>query len=265
MTYVVKVSLKLHWGFSIKKPTFSASEPCYKIPPPTTLIGALAKSLHYIEESSEILVLKNGYCSSTAALLDYCIWASLAIKDENIIPRFGPPVSTDISRILLAPYVRAEHSGKPIYKFAVQPHGKVYAPGFSLEIAYFSEKREKAEKIFKLSWLLTSLGSKESIVSVNDVRILKVKIKDEMYSKTSFYFPAKLGEVLSENFIVEELSLPSLEWYKIGVKDVFSLQENFIVPTGSVNVKILEEGLILTDGEDEYIVPRDLFYGDGKT
>jgi len=88
--------------------------------------------------------------------------------------------------------------------------GKTYIYG-GFVIAYLiNEKRIQSlignnweEKLKFSAWNITRIGSKESIVSINDVRIIEAKEVKENSVKTKFYFPSVCAKDILGNYYTE--------------------------------------------------------------
>ncbi|RLG87853.1 MAG: type I-A CRISPR-associated protein Cas5 [Thermoprotei archaeon] len=261
--YLLKVDISFHWGFSVKKPFYSATQPCYRVPPPTSLLGALARGVQYLKRGSEVIVEQSAYYSSVKLLLETVPYTFFSFRDVNVEPTLGLPVTMDITRVLLAPYLRAEHAAKPEYRFGIQPHGKVYAPCLKATLGYLIKEIEEdyvdLNVLEKAAWCISSLGTKESLVAVHRVQLLKLKKLDRREVSTKFWFEKDLVEnTLLGSYLIESLPLPSLEGYKIGIRDVFKQHKVFIVPLIEVKVSVNERALCLSDGEEVYVVPKEV-------
>jgi len=256
---VLKVHIKLHWGFSVRKPFFSASQPSFKVPPPTTLIGALSRALAYSKKMPEVLVISSGkktYYSSTIKLLKYCKWASLALVDENLLPREGLVETHDIMRAVIAPYVRRENIPRGML-YAPQAHGRIYSPDLDILVTYFVED-PYAEQLQKIAWGITALGCKESIASTVDIKVLNLKEYKENIVKTRFYFEKDLAEDVKGDYIEDYLTLPSEEHFELA-STKYTLT-TFIIPLSVVLARINpDKALALSDGQDIYIVNKEVF------
>jgi len=261
--YLLRVDISFHWGFSVKKPFYSATQPCYRVPPPTSLLGALARGVQYLKRGSEVVTERSAYYSSVKLLLKVIPYTFFSFRDVNVEPTLGLPVTMDITRVLLAPYLRAEHAAKPEYRFGIQPHGKVYAPCLKATLGYLikedMEDYVDLSVLEKAAWCISSLGTKESLVAICGVQLLELKKLDKREVPTKFWFERDLAEnTLLGSYLVESLPIPSLEGYKIGIKDVFRQHRVFIVPLTEVKVRVNERALCLSDGEEVYVVPKEV-------
>ncbi|RSN72531.1 MAG: type I-A CRISPR-associated protein Cas5 [Thermoproteota archaeon] len=258
MLYAVKAILELHWGYSVKRPVFSASQPALLIPPPTSLLGALARAVAYFKEWPETIMIKGKLYSSASLLIQDVPWTALALADERFIgPILGLIETRDMIRALIAPYQRREHAypGSRVL-FGVQPHGKIYAPSMHLYVIYFTRTRD----IEKYIWSITSLGNKESTVSVSDVRIAEVELNaGDNEIETLYCFPSSLGEVIEGKFLKEVLSKPSLEHYELGVaRDLAKNWEEFVIPLTQTRVRLHEGAVAVRVNDETVIVPQEV-------
>ncbi len=262
----VRVLLKLHWGYSIKHPSFSAGQPSLRYPPPTTLFGALSYPLAVMRGLPE-LVLEEGDLYSTAArMLGQVLWACFRFDGFN--PRMLLE-TRDISRVLIAPYVRAEN----VYPgsqniWAVQVHGKVYAPGLTLDVVYLT-RDEIVEEVARAAWGIVRLGCREALVSVENVMVLEARLVEGVgVVKTAYSFPLSLARACKGSYTVETLPAPYTldklrSWYKMAVvKDPMVFLEDYVIPHGIVEVEPSKEAQVVEVKEIGYLIAsRNLVTG----
>lgn len=261
---VVKALLSYHWGFSVRKPFFSAQQPTFRVPPPTTLMGALARAFASASGWPETFRSNGGLFSSAARLYRACPWATAAIVDENVLPSVGPVETRDVMRAVIAHYLRRENVEPGAVMFAPQPHGKVYAPGFKLLAAFLFTDDGEAREASRLAWSICAVGCKESLVSVEDVRLLSLDRVSDRLVETRFYFEKALARKgPATGFIEEDMTMPSSEHYQVARVKVNV--ETCIVPLGPVRVEVAEDkALVLRDEEgDCYIISKDRVGGLG--
>ena len=263
---VVKAVVEFHWGYSIKRPAFSAAQPALLVPPPTTLLGALAKAAASLKGWPEAFAAAPGGAlySSAARILELVPWAALALRDERFVsPLLGIFETRDITRALIAPYLRrANVRPDSPFLFAVQPHGKVYAPSMRADVLFLARSREVGEWALGLQ----SLGSKEGVVSTLDVEVAEARPRGASGAvETSYYFPSRLRRLASGSAAREVLSMPSREYYRLGeVRDVASESEEFVVPLGRVAVTPSPDAAVIEDPSGEAVlVPRAIFAAGG--
>ncbi len=254
MVKAVKASIVFHWGYSIKHPMYSASQPALKFPPPTALIGAL--SYPYIRTSgSEVNSVGNQLYSSSVAILDRILWT--CYKVVNIHPGILVE-SRDIVRVSIAPYIRSEHV-YPGSKFlwAIQVHGKICAPTLKLDTV-FIVRSESAKDLSHFAWGIVRVGSRESIVSVESVDIFDVETEKSNVVSTSFCFPKRLAQSISGGYVEELLPTLSREWFMLRViRDVSAYMQTYIIPVEKVEASLSSEAAALyVKGLEPIIVPR---------
>ncbi len=257
MVKALRIVIELHWGYSVKHPFFSASQPSFRFPPPTTLIGALAFAIASREIGTEILVEKDGLYSYTAELLDDIPW--VAYRFLSIDPACIAE-TRDLTRVLIAPYVRRDnvYPGSP-YVWAVQIHGKVYAPATEIEILYIV-RDSIAGKAARCAWGIARLGTKESIASVRSVELLEVGTVASDVIETSYSFARSLAEPIEGVYTVSRLPIPSREWYRLGaVRDPSRYLDDYVVPRAMVRARVTERGAALKVGSlGIVIVPKQV-------
>ncbi|RLE64303.1 MAG: hypothetical protein DRJ38_05810 [Thermoprotei archaeon] len=257
MVKALRVVLELHWGYSVKHPFFSASQPSFRFPPPTTLIGALVFAIASRRNGVEILAESDGLYSYTAGLLNDVPWATCRVL--NIDPRLLIE-TRDLSRVLIAPYVRSDnvYPGSQ-YLWAVQTHGKVYAPILTLDVVYMV-KGSSVKDIARYAWGITRAGTKESIVSVRSVELLDINTIVDNIVETNYGFPRSLAEPVKGVYTETRLPIPSREWYRLGaVRDANLFLDDYVMPVDVVTVRIRDIGIALRVGDvGAVIVPREV-------
>ncbi|MEM2197022.1 MAG: type I-A CRISPR-associated protein Cas5a [Sulfolobales archaeon] len=232
------------------------------VPPPTTLLGAL--TMASLNSEPEVSILGGKLCSSSARIVDDVPWAALALIDERFVTPLGLIEVRDLSRAMIAPYLRRAHvyKGSP-QLFGVQPHGRIYAPSMRVHVLFITKKEGLAEWVFAIR----RVGSKESIASAIDLRVRETVIEDPSDNvKTRYYFPARLCEKISGKYIRDSLSVPKKENYSLGaVYDLSKIWEEFIIPLEEVNVQPTQEAAILRDPDGEpVLVPREVLKTDQR-
>jgi len=251
---VVKVLFSYHWGFSVRKPFFSAQQPTFRAPPPTTLIGSLARAFAVARRWPEAFEEDGRLYSTAARLYKVCPWATAALIDENVIPSIGPVETRDAIRAVIAHYLRRENIKPSVALFAPQPHGKVYAPSFKLLASFIFTDEAEAREASRLAWSIPAVGCKESLVSVKDVRLLKAEEIVEELVKTRYYFEKSLARRYpATGFMEEDMTMPSTEHYQLARVKVNV--ETCIVPLRPIRVEVIRnKAMILKDEEGDYYI-----------
>lgn len=176
-----KVFLRLHWGYSIRRPSVKERS-AFLLPPPTTLIGALS---YYKFRGIDTDIANTSTASATYKLKNIKASAKLESPASYI---------EDIENQIVAPYQK-----RPEIKFNIIPVGKVYSPDGRLVIVYITDKITR-EELEKMSWGIIRIGCKECLVSVEDVEIGEAK-KVSGIMKTCYYFPANVKVIEGRDII----------------------------------------------------------------
>ena len=245
---VIKAYIELHWGYSVKKPLYTATQPSFKIPPPTALLGALAYSASVIEEDyREIVKIGDDLGSKVLKYLDVCPWVTYRLLDHEFrhVDTRVLAETKDIVRIIQSLGVRTEHIrvGSAML-WGIATYGKVFMPGSFIEALFVARK----EGLERYVWGLTRLGTRESIISVNNVELIDFEVVDKADEvETPYIFPRSLATQVEGEYDVVELPKPQLEWFifKLG-KVPSELIEHFIVPVkGAVKVRPSNKAYII--------------------
>jgi len=241
----------------VKRPVFSASQPALLVPPPTALVGALARAASYFHGWPEVIRDGSIMRSSACFLLDRIRWAATALVDERFVgPLLGLVETRDLTRALIAPYQRTDnvYPGSPLL-FGVQPHGKVYAPSMKVAALFLATD----ERVADYARCILSVGSKESVTSVDEVAVSRAEVFDAREVETRYYFPSNLAEVLPDpeggRAVRELLSLPDASHYELArAKDLRANLREFVVPLDRVRVRLAEDAVAVLDPEGEVVV-----------
>jgi len=231
----LRIKAEYHWGYWIRVPYSSKLQLSLPLPPPTTLLGALASGL--VKEgllkgpnggklSGELLItsIKVGRrgrvdLRSPASLLDDAlITASAALSDKRYAF-----VTEDVSKYvtLLFQAKIMEEVGEeriprrylPKYRTGAICCGKIYYPSGPIEAAYLFDltklenmvDEDPAHALEIAAWNINRIGSKESLVTIKKVSCMELSKSDigKGVVKTKFYFPSSAGRALSDPFYTE--------------------------------------------------------------
>lgn len=157
------------WGHFIKPPYLSLGGASLPYPPPTTLIGALAypyykhKNLH-----GEILYIEGTPHSPAVELLNYIKYASIGYLEPTVSQII------DINKYYTFAYLREEYRKDESMWTSITGVGKTYV--LSKAVALYLVKKEYAELLSKVAWGISRIGSKESLVAVTNVHLIKEPI-----------------------------------------------------------------------------------------
>ncbi len=244
--YFLKVSVQPHWGYALRVVPFSKSKPALPVPPPTTLIGALAYPLNIMLGIPE----NNGEVSGADRYRN--LFISVNARIDVPIIKYG-----DITRVF---WYRKEEKTVQSDAISLEKVYSVSGEG-SIDIIYVVDENE-AERvvgdlnILKLAaWGISRIGSKESIVSVKDVELRKANLVERDKIETDYYFMgyAKLikGDLISFDIVDfrEYVIGDYVNAKKVPLNVPYSMRRQ---KSEKVWVTI-ENGKVFTDGVDEVI------------
>jgi CRISPR-associated protein Cas5a/b/c len=170
-----RVLLKLHWGFSVSVPSAAKAKASFLLPPPTTLKGALSFAKYRGVDS-----LKGG--SPAKEFEDVFAFARFS---DNTLASY----TEDVVRNVVLLFQREERRKEKNYWYNIVPTGKVISLSGELLVVYVTDKISKDE-LEKMAWSIIRIGSKESLVSVENVEVGEAKEVKGKKVKTKYYFPA---------------------------------------------------------------------------
>ncbi|BAB64981.1 putative CRISPR-associated protein Cas5 [Sulfurisphaera tokodaii str. 7] len=239
-----------HWGFSIRVPKASAGGKSFPYVPISTILGALSKS--YCENYA----VKNG-TSCTKEFIDKykgsLFWVAYGADESRLLPY------SDIMREQRVSYKQKKYRSAEKLRdwFGVSAFGKTYGESVKFSIAVLL--KDKVEDFVKYSWQIISLGSKESLVTIEHVEVVDVEESEEEQFSTSFFIPQ---QCLIDTGDFELQELPVLSTYNLTKEPDEGVFDKFWVPIrgpligGEVKVKkdaINEQCTVYRAGE-KYVV-----------
>lgn len=200
----LKVRGRFGWGYSIKSLEVSKDQTPLSIPPPTTLIGALANSFFRVigKETGEVVtetIDRYEYIGSPVAKFSrYFKVAAITMEDSRGIPY------KDINRYVTLHFHRTSKNRRyqPEYMMGAILNGRVYCPGCKFTVIYIfdiSKLREEygsgIDKYLLIAgWEIDRIGSKESIVEILNSKLLDVRVINNTQVTTRYYFPYRSFE-----------------------------------------------------------------------
>lgn len=180
MSLILTATLRSHGIIALRVYPQSKMRISFKHPPPTSLIGALAYPL-FRDYRKEIMFDKNGKVGSTAENLKKML-IGVAVRSKGGIiygPLFrinrlyhGVADSAVTSLPITVNYSENEYLITVVYVFDDEKLG-----------SYTARDLERA------AWGITRLGSRESIVSVDHVRMFRSELREVNTARTSFSYP----------------------------------------------------------------------------
>ncbi|MEM1554720.1 MAG: type I-A CRISPR-associated protein Cas5a [Thermoproteota archaeon] len=234
-----------HWGFSVRVVTESAGAISYHVPPPSTLMGALAYGLVINRAYPEVIVENEKTIkSSVAKLKDVVKWATFAFVNGS--SKISAVRYSDFIRSFRLPYQRGVRHEEPDYWYGISASGKVYALGTGFKILYFLNTKSLEEngisdlELFKAAYSIIRLGAKEGIISITGVSISKKMSKVSPPINTDYYFPCRLGEIANTDY--ERISLPIIKdaiWeFRPSTPIYIHEHEEYYIPKRSIGFTI---------------------------
>ena len=219
-----------HWGFSIRVPLQSAAGKSYPVPPPSTIIGALAKP--YCVNNIGYSVNRDTSCTidfiKHKILTGEVKWITYGLIKGAAVPY------SDISRELRSPYKQS--SKRSISDaFGVAAFGKTYSPSSEFIIIIILGDSAVDSDWVKLSWQITSIGSKESLITITNVGINAVNESVSEFKRVVTYFPTLCIKSTQGLYGIEEVELTIFNKYNLTsslntLTQALPYSELFIVP-----------------------------------
>lgn len=245
------VKANTHWGFSIREPGFTAASPSLPLPPPTTIVGALAASYAKLKELPEVI---NG--RSTAAILlqkGYVAYALAGFINGKTT------LQQDLTRILIIMYQKRK---TPNHWFAAHAIGKTYAIGELLMM--YIVRNDIAESLSKAAWGITRVGTRESLITVKEVKVLDIEKLDKKIINTPFYVEESLVKPISWARPLEfwELNPDSFRVKSVPKRVVYYVPYSAGIYGGFMRVRISNEASVIKVDEFEAIIPSKLVRGE---
>lgn len=265
--YFLYVKAKVYWGFACRIIPFGKSRITLKMPPPSTLIGALAYPLARLKDWTEVVMERKVKLSGANRILNF-------ISSAHAKMDFIPLVRGDLSRVYWYYVLRKEvkTDAVALEKVYVNP-----LPGKAdsiIEMIYLIDQ-DKAEKTLGSEWLnlleacawaISRIGQKEGMISVSDVRLSKAGLIKDGEVMTRFYFPL---EACSEMPVGSWIQETFVDVWETGMGDYSGGRSiTFAIPFSSieqkpvdVNVKLSDRGVAMNcDGRIVVTLKRWLGY-----
>jgi len=218
------VTLRSHGIIALRVSPQSKMRISFKHPPPTSLIGALAYPL-FSEDRREMVISEDGKVKSVADMLrDMLIGVTISSKGGLM---YGP-----LFRINRLYHGVAESAVTSL------PVTVTYSECDSpLRVIYIFDDEKLTNytinDLKRAAWGITRIGSRESIVNVEDVKASKVEISNTEVAKTSFSYPFEKVKSVKGRYDVELV----VDWRRSEVGDysrvdkikmAYPLEENVV-------------------------------------
>lgn len=250
--YAVFVEASVFSPISVFTPYATTSANTYLLPPPTTLVGALAYA--YKRSLNDFKELAEDGTSPAAEMLEKVLYASAGTDEPYAIVK-------SIERVYQHIYLRKEHWSKADMAYTVGARSAVIAR--KLYVFYILADKT----IAKYSYGIIRIGRKEALVAVNDVVVEpleEVLAEGEKSCDTVFYFPLSIASEYSPRGSWVEVDMPKLARENLAKKSIVT--EKYVVPKPFVSTKAtvsLNDGgavVIMRLGGKSFAIPipRDI-------
>jgi len=243
------VTLRFHWGYSIRNYFASKVTDTYTIPPLNTVIGALAmancvRNGMHIENVSRASNAKN-----FASRIKY---ATFMLKYRPL--KFTSLLRYSTSIYWLTAYDVFQRETKLSELFNAMQFGlNSYLNGI-MNILIVTDL-EKADL-----YSITRLGSKESIVSVISVKEVAGKKIDKgsIIKNITFSFNKDLAENIIGNFFIETIPSYNEAFYNFFMQPTDIVTETVCIPNPIVSLTTSKEACLFSTDVGNAIGPSDL-------
>jgi CRISPR-associated protein Cas5 subtype I-A len=251
--YAVLVKTSTFGPIATFVPYSTVSANTYPLPPPTTLVGALAYA--YLRSRNNFRELAGDGASLASELIkSRTVLYAVAGVDEPFT------IIQTTERVYQHIYLRAEHRKRIDMAYTVGVRsGTILKNLYMFFITYDSE-------LAKYCYAITRVGRKESLVAVENVEItpLSRAITESRYCETYFYFPLSIAEEYGPPDMWIQIDMPTLVQENFAKRGVVT--EKFVVPKPftltRATVRLNESGVVLKvrsgDKVFEIPVPRSI-------
>ncbi len=261
MISLVLVETIFSWGYILKPPYLALGGKSLPYPSPTTLVGALTYPyMRYRGDAREIIFIDRKPHSPAVNLLDKVKYAVMGYLKPSSIQ------VVDINKYASYGYLRGTYRERKEMWFSIMGVGKNYTPYKSV-IAYLV-KREHIEEIGKIAWGITRIGSKEGLVSVKKVTVIREpETITRKRVKTIFPVPARLVKTPMDNYDKIKFWRLCRETYST-IKDPSEYMEDYYVPRhvggvygGEMTVELEpDKSTLYNTPYGPLVIPKDIIW-----
>jgi CRISPR-associated protein Cas5a/b/c len=214
--YAVLVEISTFGPISVFIPYASTSANTYLLPPPTTLVGALAYA--YKRSLNDFKELDEDGSSPAFEMIDkgLVLYASAGVDEQYSFTK-------SVERVYQHIYLRSKYWSDVDMTYTVGVRSATIAR--KLLAFYIVSSKDVA----RCSYGIVRIGRKESLVSVDNVVIapLKEVLSNERSCDTVFYFPLSIAKKYSGDTWIE-VDMPKLVKENFEKKTVVT--EKYVVP-----------------------------------
>ena len=251
--FTLKVEAALHWGLAPRITPYSKARKALKLPPPTTLIGALAYPYTRYKRLPENI----SPTLSSATLLSKIIVSAHAFLNA------AATIYGDINRVYW--YHKAKGQAKTdavaLEKIYLTPLGKMRYPILNIVYVIDPDRAEEllgfwwSETLEALAWSITRIGNREATVSTLSVEPETVTPEKAGEIETRYYIPSNVVKsIKSGEYTLQEYVPPTVE-----IGDYANVERlPYIIPYSflegkptRVSLELKEEAIVLRVGQDK--------------
>jgi CRISPR-associated protein Cas5a/b/c len=275
----VLMKMRLAWGFSVKVPKEAKAQSAYSIPPPTTLIGAVCRYLAVSQGLGEIVTYEEKRKKKLASAVSRFapMFRAASAFYEHVQQEKTRSIGKyweDPLRFQVLQFQKKVRRGEPEYRFNLVPAGKVFFPG-GIVVAGLLGSEEEAVKVLGSRWAetlrdacyaVTCLGSKEGIVEVLEVEVMRSVNTKRGEFETRFY---QRRDLVKEVEVVQRSAFFGLfgtyveRFWEVGYEwGEHQEQVEYVVPgtrdpvtSCRMIVRPVDNAVVCEVGEDGILVP----------
>ncbi|MCL7389803.1 MAG: type I-A CRISPR-associated protein Cas5a [Thaumarchaeota archaeon] len=237
--YALLVELGVFLEVSIGPPLIGPASPPLPVPPPTTLLGALAYP--YLREQGvpEVVYVDGKPCSPAVRIIEKVHYASAGF--------YGRIEQRTLERVIQAFYLREQYLSDVKKLWSVSQRGFTSYADDRLYLFYIVSDPELA----KYAYGITRVGRKESIVVVRNVIVkpLEELISKERDGSTIFYTPKNCAKVCEGSFEFKMSKLHKDNLCKTVKPEI--LEEYYVPGFDGMKCRASDEGVFLWLPVDE--------------
>ncbi|MEM4429831.1 MAG: type I-A CRISPR-associated protein Cas5a [Thermofilaceae archaeon] len=238
--YALLVRLSLHSPISVFVPLTSISADSFLLPPPTTLVGAIAYP--YFRLRGSYMELVND-CSPAVEL----------VEQGKVLYAAAAPVYTyvtfrTVERVYQHIYLRKDYWSRLEMAYTIA------ARRCTLTDQLYAFYLITDPELIRCAYGIVRVGRKEGLVSVEEVIFEEASkiIRDDTECETRFYFPRAIAQDYDRDAgVIERLPRLTPENFRKSISDPRSIPyEEYVVPSPlslkPVSVILGERGVVMT-------------------
>ncbi len=242
MFHYVKADIKSSGVMAIRSVPQSKMRMAYHYPPPGTLVGALSYPLLHLKNSrKEVIYEGKNFKSAAEEVLPFVKWATVSVSERPKV--YGTLLK--INRLYRGSVDSGVTSMPFSLNYGVKDHKLTVI--YLIDCEVLQKYGYTLKEVERAVWGITRIGSRESIVSVENVEMGRAELKRTEEANTRFAF-------LVEDRIIEGKGLLQsvVDWTHGLSSYTKSERLLFFYPEGSARVRG-ELNVVRADGEEVVI------------